>query len=168
MIKRSIIILVLMLLFLAMVTLFLPSSVSVVKTTEINATPERIAQEVNQTENWKSWFPGVKEGLLTIDLTSADEAVLKRPEGEDLKLKFDYKTKDSTAFTLTTEKGNAVDYTFLQTPVTNGTRVTLVVNIDLPWYPWHRVRGIFMDRIYGAQYEEALSNLKQVCEQRGE
>lgn len=79
-------------------------------------------------------------------------------------LKFDYKGVDSTVCTITPQSGDAVSYTFLQTPADSGVRVTLIANVKLAWYPWQRVRGVFMDKILGAQYDEALAGLKARCE----
>jgi hypothetical protein len=38
------------------------------------------------------------------------------------------------------------------------------VNVDLGWYPWKRIEGIFFDKFSGTQYESALEDLKSAAE----
>jgi len=38
------------------------------------------------------------------------------------------------------------------------------VNTTLDWYPWKKLAGIFLDKIAGPQYADALRNLKATIE----
>ncbi|HRN73997.1 MAG TPA: hypothetical protein PLM81_12780 [Ginsengibacter sp.] len=164
MIKRSIIILCLLLVFISLLSLLLPSAISVARSSVVFASEETISREINNPDNWSDWFPPLKEGLMTIRKISDDEAVLQKSADRSMTLKFDYKGVDSTVCTITPQSGDAVSYTFLQSPADGGVRVTLIANVKLAWYPWQRVRGVFMDKILGAQYDEALAGLKAGCE----
>ena len=44
------------------------------------------------------------------------------------------------------------------------THLTWNVNTTLPWYPWKKIAGIFLDKITGPQYQEVLQNLKIAVE----
>jgi hypothetical protein len=38
------------------------------------------------------------------------------------------------------------------------------VNTYFKWYPWEKIKGIFLDKISGPQYESALVRLKEFAE----
>ena len=44
------------------------------------------------------------------------------------------------------------------------TQLTWNVNTLVPWYSVEKVKGIFLDKISGPQYEAALMNLKKAAE----
>lgn len=165
MIKRSVIFVGLLLFFFLVIGSLLPSSLSIVKSIVINAPEERIAAEINQMENWKGWFPPLKEGTSTMQILSPAEADLLKENGGAMKLKFNYKGQDSTSFVISSPTGSVANYVFLLAKESTGIRVSLVVNTELKWYPWQKIRGVFMDKVLGPQYETALHNLKTVCEQ---
>ena len=43
--------------------------------------------------------------------------------------------------------------------------LNLVVNTALSWYPWDRLKGVFMDKIAGPQYQLALDNIIKACKE---
>ncbi len=62
---------------------------------------------------------------------------------------------------------NRVTYQFLFSPGKAGTTLlTWNVNTKLPWYPWEKITGIFLDKINGPQYGEVLQNLKISVEKK--
>lgn len=163
--KRLVILVSSLLIFLMLLSLLLPRSVSVAKTTTINASQTKIFGEVNTFQNWVHWFPLLKENLATIDIHSEDSATIKRSSGKNIGIHFLYKTTDSLAFIASIASGATQQYVFRIEPLSSGSvRTDLIVSTTFKWYPWHRARTLFLDKLTGPQYEEVLRNLQLFCE----
>ena len=63
------------------------------------------------------------------------------------------------------ENENNVTYQFILSPRKGGqTQLTWNVNTKFPWYPWKKIKGIFLDKVTGPEYQEILQNLKTAVE----
>ncbi len=56
-IKVFVISIIIMMLFFSLLTLLLPSKVTVSKSIVINASVTEVAKEIGAFENWKKWYP---------------------------------------------------------------------------------------------------------------
>jgi len=85
--------------------------------------------------------------------------------GENIQVRYLTKTANSASFSTTIPSGSTANYTITVSQLPESVfRVNMVVNTNLKWYPWEKMKGIFLDKISGPQYEEALKNLKDYCE----
>ncbi len=163
--KRFIVLVGILLLFLMGIAMLLPSKISVAKTIIINSPKNNIAIQVNDFKNWEHWFPVVKSKMATLKIQDGQTAIISRNSGKDMLVRFVSQNPDSVAFHISIPSGLSVNYTMtLQELPDHETRVNMIVNTNLRWYPWERAKGVFMDKITGPQYEEALKNLKDFCE----
>lgn len=163
--KRLVILVGLLLVFLMLLSLLLPRSVSVAKTISINASPQKIVEEVSTFQEWVHWFPLLKANLATIDIHSEDSATIRRSSGKNIGIHFLYKSTDSLAFIASIASGASQQYVFRIEPLSSGSvRTDLIVSTTFKWYPWQRARTLFLDKLTGPQYEEALKNLQSFCE----
>ena len=148
----------------------LPSKVSISKTALVNASPSRVDSQLVDFDHWKNWFPPLQgENVSMVKLPARSGAInsvsLSDGQGKKLELDLLESKKDTILVVLTSMASAKVNYQFILTNHNNAqTQITWNVNTDLGWYPWDKVRGIFLDKISGPQYEAALANLKKTLE----
>lgn len=163
--KRFIILMSALLIIMLLGASLLPSKISVAKTIEIHSSKEKVIAQVNDFNNWQNWFPVLKESLGTIEIISPEKAVITRKDGSKMNLLMMSKTPDSVKVQVSAKKGSLVTFDFIAIAQSSGlTRLDLVANTHFKWYPWDRAKGIFIDKIAGPQYEEALNNIKKAAE----
>lgn len=163
-IKRTVIIALLILGGLLGFSLFLPRKISIARAVELPIGSECPSERIAHFSNWHQWFPALKSNISTIEVLSDSSAILKNNFGMETQLKALSSKPDSLVFHLSSGNSNPVEMVFmLQTVNNNHTVLHLVVNTELEWYPWQRLRGIFMDKVVGPQYEEVLENIRKAC-----
>lgn len=148
----------------------LPSKVTVSKSTLINASQKRIDSELQDFNNWKNWYPSFQNENVTVINNPAKSNILnsvslKDDKGKLLDLDLVESKPDTTSIVLKSQSSTKVNYQFILTSHSDGqTQLTWNINTTLGWYPWEKIKGIFLDKISGPQYEAALENLKKACE----
>lgn len=158
------------LILMLLAAFLLPSRVTISKTALIAAPPSRVDSELVDFERWKNWFPPLQgENVTMIKLPARAGAInsvsLTDGQGKTLGLDLLLSKKDTILVALTSKSASRVHYQFIISNHNNAqTQITWNVNSDLGWYPWDKIRGIFLDKISGPQYEAALANLKKASE----
>lgn len=153
-----------------LVSLLLPSKVTVTKSVEINATPERVRDQIINFENWKNWYPAFTDENITVIKNPPSQNILnsvtlKDKRGKDITLDMVDSSRNIITINLQSSSSAKVNYQFFLIPkINNQTQLTWNVNTDLGWYPWGRIRGIFLDKFSGPQFEAALENLRKAIE----
>lgn len=156
--------------FVTVLSLFIPSKVIVTKAVTINATAEKVFTEISNLQNWKHWQPVFKKDAALIEFHTDSSGISNSCEWESKGKK--------NKFIITGKKDNVVTATLLRdgendifntmriSPVeqTNQVQAEWIVMIKLKWYPWEKFYGIFIEKISGEGYEEALNSLKEYAE----
>ena len=60
--------------FLGIVTLFLPSKVTVSKSILINATEAEVAKEIENFKSWKNWYPAFQNQNIAITISQKNDS----------------------------------------------------------------------------------------------
>ena len=167
-IKLFVIPIFLLLAFLCVATVFLPSRVMVSRTVPINADQQTIAAQVSNFNNWKNWFPLFQDKKIDVEIKQSHDTNYAILRGESQK-KLVYTLLNSSpgniGINISDGENNDETYQFILLTNANGeTQTTWNVNIKLKWYPWKKLAGVFMDKIKGPQYEAVLQNLKEATE----
>ncbi len=156
---------------LAVVSFFLPSTVKVERSTVVKASAETVFNQVNTFKAWEGWSPWKEQDAQMTTEYSGSEAgagavsTWKSPKMGDGSQTIVASTPFST---ITTEldfgRGNkpTCNWKFEQTP--EGTKVSWDFIVDLGMNPIARYMGLMMNNAIGASYEKGLDNLKKVCE----
>ena len=159
---------------LLIISLFLPSKVTVVRTAVFKAPAPVVFEQVNMLQNWEKWspwhkidpqmllsyegpdggkgakynwfskHPDVGNGSLTITESIANQRI-------DTRMQFEGQN-DGVGF-----------YTFEETP--EGTKVTWTMEADMGANPVGKYFGLMMDGMIGPDFERGLENLRSVVEQ---
>jgi len=154
--------------------LLLPSKVTISKSVLINATSTEVKREVLEFDHWKNWYPAFKNENVSIKDNPASVKVihsvsLKDNKGKELRLDLIKSKADTIEIHLESASSTKVNYQFIITHHGDGqTQLTWNVNTFMPWYPWEKIKGIFLDKVSGPQYEEALIKLKKSVENKSE
>jgi hypothetical protein len=153
-----------------MISLLLPSQVTVLKYVEINAPAEKVMKQIVNFDEWKNWYPAFKdENIKVIKNPSAKNVLssvtLKDVNGKSVSLNLVDTSQHLIDIQLQSLSITKVNYQFgLVSKINNQTQLTWNINIDLGWLPWKKIQGIFMDKFSGQQYQMALDNLKKAAE----
>lgn len=153
-----------------LVSMLLPSKVTVTKSVEINAMPENVRDQIINFEQWKNWYPAFSDENITVIKNPTSQNILNSvtlndKQGKNSTLNLVDSSQNTIDINVESSSSAKVSYRFILTPkMNNQTQLTWDVNTNLGWYPWRRIRGIFLDKFSGTQYEAALENLKKAAE----
>jgi hypothetical protein len=153
-----------------LISLLLPSKVTVTKSVAINASPERVSNQIMNFKNWENWYPAFKDENITVTRNSDNKkalssVTLKDKNGKTINLNLIDSTKNSILIQLESSSATKVNYQFiLAQKINNQTQLTWNININLGWLPWKKIEGILLDKFSGNQYETALDNLRKAAE----
>lgn len=167
---RFIIFLLSIFVIIFLISLLLPSRVTVAKSVDINAAREKVMNQIVNFEEWKDWYPAFKDENITIIKNASNRNMfssitLKDVNGKSVNLNLIDSSQNIIDIQLESSSSTKVNYQFILTPkINNQTQLTWNVNINLGWLPWKKIEGILMDKFSGPQYETALENLKKAAE----
>ena len=148
-------------------SLLIPSKVQVVRTVLINSTTSsKVAEQVSDFNQWKNWHP-----IFTVDsaaITATDKAtvytILHR--GKQLSITKQFADSAVIKFLLQSKGENDIanEIHFTALPAQDVVQVSWVATTHLHWYPWEKFYAIFIDKLTGPGYEQALNGLKDYLE----
>ena len=153
-----------------LISLLLPSKVTVAKSVAINASPQMVFNQIIHFKNWGNWYPAFKDENITVTRNSENKKVissvtLKDKNGKAINLNLIDSSKNSILIQLESSSSTKVNYQFILTQkINNQTQLTWNININLGWLPWKKIEGILLDKFSGNQYETALDNLRKAAE----
>jgi hypothetical protein len=156
--------------FVTLLSLFIPSKVIVTKAVTINATAEKVFTEMSDLQKWKHWQPVFKKDSSLIKFQTDSSGVSNSCEWESKgrKNKLLITGKKDNMITATLFRGGENDIlnTIRVSPLQNSNQVQAewIVMIKLKWYPWEKFYGIFIEKISGEGYQQALDSLKEYTE----
>lgn len=169
-IKGFIIAIVGLFVFISILSLFIPSRVLITRGVVINAYAAKVLAQVSDLQKWKNWQPVFKNDSAKISFTRDLNGESKSCEwisgGKKNIITITGETKNTVNASLAREGENAVLNTIKILPLADSNQVQAEwnVQIKLNWYPWEKFSGIFIEKITGQGYEDALNSLKDYCE----
>jgi hypothetical protein len=167
---RFILFLLAVLIFIFLISLLLPSKVTVSKSVDINASEAKVKNQIIDFEQWKNWYPAFKDENFSVIKNPSTEnhlpsVTLKDKKGKLVILDFIDTSKQTININLKSASSTEVNYQFILTPkINNQIQLTWNVNTNLGWLPWKKMEGILLDKFSGNQYEAALDNLRKAAE----
>ena len=154
--------------FLWFITLFLPPRITVSRWINIDASQSAVAAQLGDFRNWKNWYPAFQNEDVSADLSQKNDTpsvTLTAKNGKKIFLSMLVSSSQNINIGLLDDERNSKTYRFALQPNNKGqTQVTWNVDVELGWYPWKKLGGIFLDKIIGPQCEAALENLKKAAE----
>jgi len=151
-------------LFITILSLFIPSRIQISRGVLIHARAPVVFAQVNSLAEWKNWHPVFKNDPSGIRFTG--DTALWVSKGKLNRFFITGRAGNSITASLDREGENPVLNTINLLPLADSNQVQAEWNmlIKLKWYPWEKFYGIFIEKMSGQGYEEALNSLKGYCE----
>ena len=168
--KGFIIVLAGLFIFVTILSLFIPSKLVVTRAVVIHAPADKVFAEVSDLQNWKHWQPVFINDSAAIhfekDAQGVSNSCSWESKGKKNKMSITGRKDNSLMATLSREGENDVLNTIsiLPLPDINQVQAEWSVLIKLKWYPWEKFYGIFIEKVSGQGYEDALNSLKNYTE----
>lgn len=148
-------------------SLLIPSKVQVVRTVLINSTSlSKVAEQVINFNQWKNWHPifTTDSAVLSVTDNAAVYKIVHR--GKELFITKQFSDSAVVKFLLQSKGENdlANEIHFTALPAQDVVQVSWVATTHLHWYPWEKLYAIFIDKLTGSGYEQALKGLKDYLE----
>jgi len=159
-----------LILLLAIISLFLPSKIHVERSIMINAPVKTVFNAVNNLQLWINWSywdridPNMKS---TFEGPQSGVGAIHRWESEN-----DSVGKGSMTITESVEPSKvltSLEFSDWKTPggwlfddTEEGVKATIFMDMDMPFYA--RIPGMFMDKMLGKDFEKTLAGLKSYTE----
>jgi hypothetical protein len=154
---------------MTLLSLLIPSNVKVSRTTLINnTTTTNVLTQVTTLSNWKNWHPVFKSSDAKINIIpgAGDTAAEIIYGTKSVKLLITAADSTTVKFTLQSPGESDIENEIFISPILNQANVQVewrALN-KLKWYPWEKFYGIFIDKLTGPGYDEALTGLKDYLE----
>ena len=168
--KATIVGLVGLVIVLALVSVFLPSSFSVERTIQIKAPPSTIHPLVGDLKRWPAWEPWAKDDptiVTRLGTTTRGVGAFQSWTGAsgDGELVFTASSPErGVEYDLTFNKSFASRAALRYYPNAAGTEVMWVMQGDVGWDPVSRYFALAMDAMVGPMFETGLRSLKREAE----
>jgi len=156
--------------FITILSLFIPSKLMVSRAVVINANAGKVFSEINNLQNWKHWQPVFMSDSSQIHFKTDANGISNYCEwdskGKKNIVEITDKKNNSISALQKRSGENDVQNTISVLPLSDSNQVQAEWNvlIKLKWYPWEKFYGIFIEKISGQGYEDALNSLKNYVE----
>ncbi len=166
--KLFIIFISLLFAFILIIIICLPSKIIVSNTVIINASEQKVTEEINDFTNWKNWFPPFQDPKIIAKIIQTNDtayALLTNAQHQQLKFVLNKSQANATTILLLNSNSTKELYRFtLINKGNNQIQLTWDVDIEFSKYSWKKFSEIFIDKIEGVQCRQILNNLKNVSE----
>lgn len=153
-----------------LLSLLLPSNVTITKSVDINASREKVINQIVDFEQWKNWYPAFKNEDFSITknerpANTISSVTLHDSSGKWLRVILLDTSKQTINVNLQSRSSLKIHYQFVLIPkLSHQIQLSWNVIIHLGWLPWKKFEGIMLDKFSGSQYEDALNELKKAAE----
>ena len=156
--------------FITILSLFIPSKLLVTRAVVIHAKADKVFAAVSNLQNWKHWQPVFIFDSANIkfdtDANGISNACKWTSKGKENKMQITDKKNNVLTAILSRPGENDVLNKIRILPLQDSSQVQAewTVLIKLKWYPWEKFYGIFIEKVSGQGYEDALNSLKTYTE----
>ena len=165
-IKGFIIAIIGLFIMITLISLLIPSKVMVARGVVVNMNAEKVFPQISKLSNWKKWQPVLKGDSVKVSYNADSTSCQWETNGKLNTLVID-SAKDNAVYVSLQRKGETdVKNVLVILPLsdTNAVQVEWRAVTKLKWYPWEKFYGIFIDKLSGPGYDEALKSLKEYVE----
>ena len=170
-IKGFLFVLIGLFIVISLFSLLIPSRVIVTKGVVINTNSTKVFTELRDLKNWQHWLPVFKTDSVRLNCSTGEglNSFCEWESGGKInKFRMDSLTSDKVEVTLMQQEENDVVNTIRIFPLadSNTVQVEWRAITKLKWYPWEKFHGLFIEKMSGDSYDDALKSLKDYVEGR--
>jgi hypothetical protein len=153
-----------------LVSLLIPSKVVVSRGVVVNATASKILPQIVNLHNWEHWHPVFKAmpGAMhySKDTIGPGSFCEWENNGKKNKLLITAQADNQVSIALVRKGENDVINILSILPLADSGSVQVEwrAQTKLKWYPWEKFYGIFIEKLTGQGYDDALNSLKTYVE----
>ena len=153
---------------LALLSLLLPSKITITKSVGVNAPTAEVHDYMSDLGNWPEWFLPMEDSSMNISYEDENSSVTIRDnKGKEMKLEKMPSATDTINIALITPSATRVFYQVILIAQNEyNTQIIFNVNTYFKWYPWEKVKGIFLDKMSGPMYQKSMYQLEKAIEAR--
>jgi hypothetical protein len=145
------------------ISLFIPSHVSVSRGIQIKSSKDSVMNQVGQVLNWKNWYPGGDSLKFYYEDNMIKGLLLDERKKQYLVMR--EKTEDEvTAEYVLPNRTIPTGWLIAADPKSNSVTIQWHMDFHLRWYPWEKFSSFMFERIYHPQLQQGLDNLKRLLE----
>jgi hypothetical protein len=169
-IKGAIFVFVGLFVMVTLISLLIPSRIVTARAVTVQADSTKLFNEISDLKNWKNWHPVFKSDSTLLSFSAITDQVNSSAEwtqkGKTYKLIIVEKKYPLVKINLQSEGENDVENMLTLMPVQEqgNMQVQWQGIVHLKWYPWEKFGGIFIEKMAGQGYEDALQSLKKYIE----
>ena len=155
---------------ITLLSLLIPSKLMVTRGVVVNATADKVFPEISNLQNWKHWQPVFKADAAKMVFGGAASGINSFCEwdskGKKNKLIITAIAENQVTVSLVRKGENDIINMISILPVADTRQVQVEWRslTRLKWYPWEKFYGIFIEKLTGQGYEDALNGLKKYVE----
>jgi len=145
-------------------SLFLPSHITLSKAINIKAPADSISAMVKDPVNWKSWYPGMNASLPYYENGVLMGMIVNNSDPKNpVYLKLD-KVEDNLITALFVGKNMKPvvnTWRVIEHTPTDSLALQWAMDFDLRWYPWEKFASLALEKTYGPKMEQGLIELRK-------
>ena len=126
------------------ISFFFPSRVRISKAIDINADRVEVMAQLEDTANWRNWYPGIDSAESFPVITSVTDSSV------------------TASSTIANGRKGITGWIVYRAATPNTVTVQWFMDFRLRWYPWEKFSSLLQEKRYGPVMEEGLGKLKEV------
>jgi hypothetical protein len=155
---------------MTLISLLIPSKVVIATAKTVQADSVILFKEISDLKEWKNWHPVFKADSTGITFSEPSNEVNATAvwvtKGKENKIVITRKKYPEVEIAFQREGENDVRNILTIMPVyeQGNMQVQWQSITKLKWYPWEKFSGIFIEKMAGQGYDDALQSLKKYVE----
>jgi len=164
--KGFIIVIAGLFIMVTLISLLIPSSIRVSRGVVVRAPAAKVLEQISQVNNWKNWHPVLKSDSIEYLKSSTPNSLEWESNNKTNTFSIVSSNASEVQATLGREGELPIQNVLTILPLADSSAVQVEWKalVRLRWYPWEKFYGIFVEKISGPGYEEALNSLKAYME----
>jgi hypothetical protein len=169
-IKGAIFVFVGLFVMVTLISLLIPSRIVTARAVTVQVDSIKLFNEISDLKNWKSWHPVFKRDSSSLIFSTVTDQINSTAQwvqnGKTYKVVIVEKKYPLVKINLQREGEKDIENILTLMPVQEqgNMQVQWQAIVNLKWYPWEKFGGIFIEKMAGQGYEDALRSLKNYVE----
>ncbi|MGQ0738489.1 MAG: hypothetical protein ACT4OJ_05460 [Bacteroidota bacterium] len=141
-IKLGFISLIAFAMLITFISFLFPSKIRISKAIDINADREELMSQLEDTANWRNWYPGIDSAESFPVITAVTDSSV------------------TASSTMANGRKGVTGWNVYRAAIPNMITVQWYMDFHLRWYPWEKFSSLLFEKRFGPVMERGLEKLK--------